>query len=293
MVQILPALKKLLHSNVFCNGQHPSTLGPPEHYPLFSPFCCDSECSRLCSCPQGTNRSPPLIRSFQSRDCSGGMGQQLFLHAEQGGDHHRVAFDAFTERQGQRSVRQLILCILHYVLIVVHRPANPLLDIHYWSLLEQVLFAQSNVQIRDKVWLIPLLNRIPLAPIVVSFVSLSSRHRDGTLEAKACRCLSALWPLAVSKFSSEALLECFGVLSGYLAACDATEYATNASFVTLGSLIVSSHRASLVNTSNRKKVQSLIRVVFVFLIPLLVIIQLSAKLSSTLVAVYHRPTRGS
>ncbi|TCD70050.1 hypothetical protein EIP91_005031 [Steccherinum ochraceum] len=131
--------------------------------------------------------------------------------------------------------------------------ANPLLDIQYWSLLEQVLFAQSNVQIRDKAWLIPLLNRIPLAPIVVSFVSLSSRHRDGTLEAKACRCLSALWPLAVSKFSSEALLECFGVLSGYLAACDAIEYATNASFVTLGSLIVSSHRASLVNTPNRKK----------------------------------------
>lgn len=120
-------------------------------------------------------------------------------------------------------------------LIALYSAANPILDVQYWALLEGVLFVQSDVQIRDKAWLAPLLSRIPIAPIAVSLLSLYSRQdvmMAPALEPKACRCLSALWSLAVPKFSSEALLECFGTLLDYLCSHDATEIAICEGFLT-------------------------------------------------------------
>ncbi|THH28128.1 hypothetical protein EUX98_g6060 [Antrodiella citrinella] len=127
---------------------------------------------------------------------------------------------------------------------------NPLLDIQYWILLEDVLI-KTDARIRDKAWLIPLLNRIPIAPIVVSFVSLCSQSAMPAPEAIASRCLSAIWPLAVPKFSSEALLECYGALLDYAATRNAAQ--TSENLASLGSHVVRSYRSSLVNASNKKK----------------------------------------
>ncbi|KAH8100543.1 Urb2/Npa2 family-domain-containing protein [Cristinia sonorae] len=132
---------------------------------------------------------------------------------------------------------------------------NPILDVRYWSLLENVLFAQADIQLRDKAWLVPLLNRIPIAPIAVSLVSLCSQHAVETsidLEAKGCQCLFFLWPLAVPKFNSESLLECYGAFLVYFASLGARRRSSE-SLVKLSSLVVATYRSSLVNTANKKK----------------------------------------
>lgn len=154
------------------------------------------------------------------------------------------------------------LCVLLRVLnfrtlIVVCRSANPILDVQYWTLLENVLLSHNDVKVQDKPWLVPLLTRIPITPIVTSFVSLCAQHPSVVaqgLKTAAFRCLSALWPLAATKFSTETLLECFGTLLDYTASHGPTENPANEDFAKLTGLVVSSYRSSLVNASNKKKV---------------------------------------
>ena len=138
-----------------------------------------------------------------------------------------------------------------------HSLSSPALDIKYWSLLQDILLPQSVLQIQDKAWLIPLLSRIPIAPIVVFFISTCSQHAaqvSEALELAACGTLSALWPLAVPKLSAESLLECAGAFFSHWSSCDKVGNVESKGFRSLGSLVVSSYRTALPNASNKKKV---------------------------------------
>lgn len=138
-----------------------------------------------------------------------------------------------------------------------HRLSSPALDIKYWTLLKSILLPQSVLQIQDKAWLVALLSRIPIVPIVVFFISTCSQHAaevSEALELAACSTLSALWPLAVPRLNAESLLECAGAFFNHWSSCDKIGNVESKSSRDLGSLVVSSYRAALPNASNKKKV---------------------------------------
>ncbi|KAJ7102157.1 Urb2/Npa2 family-domain-containing protein [Mycena belliarum] len=127
-----------------------------------------------------------------------------------------------------------------------HLPeSNPVLDPRFWSLLSDIVSDQSKPV---KHWLLPLLNRVPLAPVVVSFLELYKSAKveiRGPLTSVATKSLVSIWPFAVHKISAETLLECFGTFMGVTSAPKDLER--------LGTVMISSLRTSVANSSNKKK----------------------------------------
>ena len=112
----------------------------------------------------------------------------------------------------------------------------------------------------SKIWLIPLLNRVPIAPIILSFLSilpkLNSVHRISLVTAVKS-CMVIMWPLAIHKIVSDTLLELFG---GYIQAIldnGLINMTDEDAVMGIGNLIDSSFKSSLANTSNKKKVLQL------------------------------------
>ncbi|KAJ7492845.1 Urb2/Npa2 family-domain-containing protein [Mycena latifolia] len=136
-----------------------------------------------------------------------------------------------------------------------HPPAlNPVLDPRFWSLLSDIVTDQTK---SVKHWLLPLLNRVPVAPIVASFLQLFGTVEVGLrapLAAVVNKSLLGIWPLAVHKINSETLLECFGTFIGVVG--DISE--PDADLDQLGVALTSSLRASVGNSSNRKKLSALL-----------------------------------
>ncbi|KAJ6604425.1 Urb2/Npa2 family-domain-containing protein [Mycena vulgaris] len=131
---------------------------------------------------------------------------------------------------------------------------NPVLDLRFWTLLSDIVSDQPK---SVKHWLLPLLNRVPVAPVVVSFLQLFitlEAELRAPLTAAVNRSLTSIWPLAVHKISAETLLECFGTFMGVLEniaePSDALEQ--------VGVSIISSLRVSVGNSSNKKKLSSLL-----------------------------------
>ncbi|CDO72438.1 hypothetical protein BN946_scf184977.g139 [Trametes cinnabarina] len=94
---------------------------------------------------------------------------------------------------------------------------NPVCDTRYWNLLHDILVSSGGEKYGDhsralRAWLVPLLNRVPIAPTILSYFNFASA--DGSFDIAQytlfSRCVVILWPLAVPKFSPETLLECFG-----------------------------------------------------------------------------------
>lgn len=140
-----------------------------------------------------------------------------------------------------------------------HTDPNPILDVRYWSLLADVLYPINATSPHESVklyksWLLPLLNRIPFAPIIVSLLALSASEvlddeKRRKLHESSNRAFVVLWPLAVSKLTADALMDCFGALLGVLA----KEKSTTEDLQVMGSMIVSAFRSSLGNISNKRK----------------------------------------
>ena len=141
---------------------------------------------------------------------------------------------------------------------------NPICDDRYWKLLGDLL-SNSNGAKGDnhprslRPWLVPLLSRIPIAPVILSYFDIlrAGGASVGAFHAVAARCISALWPLAVPKFSPETLLECFGAVvqlgisSGIPdAPCDPLQALDESRAL---SAIVSSYRTSLANSAGKRK----------------------------------------
>lgn len=148
----------------------------------------------------------------------------------------------------------------------VTRSSNPVNEERYWVLLRDVFSAShqnrsASKQSRpSKIWLIPLLNRVPIAPIILSFLSiipkLSSVHRT-SLVAAVKNCMVIIWPLAIHKITSDTLLELFGKYIENILLGDLVNRTDEDAVMGIGNLIVSSFKLSLANTSNKKKVSQL------------------------------------
>ncbi|KAG7450276.1 uncharacterized protein BT62DRAFT_962067 [Guyanagaster necrorhizus] len=124
-------------------------------------------------------------------------------------------------------------------------------DVRYWGLLLDVI---SSPQASLRTWLLPLLNRIPVLPVVVSLLrGLSDvdnqvrRH----LMLLTCNCLAILWPLAVHKFTTENLLECFGIFLSSAQCCQ-----SDRNHDQIGQWLIHSFMSSLNNSSMKKKLYS-------------------------------------
>ncbi|OJA09101.1 hypothetical protein AZE42_02578 [Rhizopogon vesiculosus] len=117
---------------------------------------------------------------------------------------------------------------------------NPAIDVRYWCLLRRVLDASVGVNARGpKAWLGSLLNRTPLAPIIISTLNLLRDLSDADSEGLLLHvrsCFSILWPLSVHKIGVETLLECFGTV--------------------LDVSVVNSYREALGNAGNKKKLHT-------------------------------------
>ena len=141
-------------------------------------------------------------------------------------------------------------------------PSGPLLDLKVWKLLGDILEAstrspnasRSSRPLRS--WLLPLLNRLPISPILVTFLSLVTHEQSVELIDIACKTLALLWPLAVPKINADGLLDCFSALTSFLAHPDWKHFngASAESFLHLANLVISSYRSSLSGHAAKKKV---------------------------------------
>ena len=143
------------------------------------------------------------------------------------------------------------------------RQSNPLCDIRYWDLLAKILTSEKHGDHgrTSRAWLVPLLNRVPIAPVILSYLELVAS--EGSLDiaqyVAVSQCITALWPLAVPKFNPDTLLECFGaavhlvVAHGGRQPPDCESQLLNESRAL--SLIVQSYRTSLVNAGSKRKVR--------------------------------------
>lgn len=132
-----------------------------------------------------------------------------------------------------------------------NRVANPIFHIRYWELLHAICEAREvkSTNHRDlKTWLTPLLHRIPLGHVVVSFFTFFSANQENQLAALAScftSCMTILWPIAVQKMGAELLQECFGSLL--------LPVSVYSELRRVGLIMTASYRDSLANFSNKKK----------------------------------------
>ena len=107
----------------------------------------------------------------------------------------------------------------------------------------------------------PLLSRIPLAPIVTAYLTNSAllhEEERNSLNQYVTRCLVILWPSASLKFSPDVLLGCFGALLTYLATVKKEAdhcIGIDPHVARIGALIVPSYRIAYGNAANKKKVR--------------------------------------
>jgi len=139
--------------------------------------------------------------------------------------------------------------------------SNPVLDLRFWLLLHDILSSLgsggSKTGLVRNAWLISLLNRMPLLPIVLTLLSnavdLPVQKRD-VIYLKSSESLALVWSLAAPKFSLDNLLECFGAVLRVLEA-EAAASGENLGLVAICTSVTSSLRSALSHSSNKKKVR--------------------------------------
>jgi hypothetical protein len=136
---------------------------------------------------------------------------------------------------------------------------NPVLDLRYWKLLQGVCLSVDSKKSKtvsvDSAWLQPLLNRVPLLPIVLSLLSNSldlPAQRRSELYLQSSKSLVFLWSLAAPKFALDALLDCFGAVLRVIE----TQIISGevSGLFEISGLVTSSLRTALSNVLNKKKV---------------------------------------
>ncbi|KAH9060868.1 Urb2/Npa2 family-domain-containing protein [Lactarius vividus] len=133
---------------------------------------------------------------------------------------------------------------------------NPVLDLRYWKLLHGVCLSVNSESFKTtpigSTWLRPLLNRLPLLPIVLSLLSNSldlPTQKRSELYLQSSKSLAFFWPLAAPKFAHDVLLDCFGAV---LRVIEAVSGEVSGLFEIRG-LVTSSLRAALSNVPNKRK----------------------------------------
>ncbi|KAK0233389.1 Urb2/Npa2 family-domain-containing protein [Armillaria fumosa] len=141
--------------------------------------------------------------------------------------------------------------IADWVLTRLLKEKSTTLDVRYWALLLDVI---SSPQASLRTWLLPLLNRIPVLPVVVSLLK-----GLPDVDAPACQnlmlltrnCLATIWPLAVHKFTTEKLLECVGA---FLSSAQCSQEDKNHDQI--AQWLILSFTSSFNNSSMKKKLYS-------------------------------------
>ncbi|KAJ7597284.1 Urb2/Npa2 family-domain-containing protein [Mycena floridula] len=185
------------------------------------------------------------------------MNSQNFVRAlksvsDPPANHDRPKIDLATEAWNDASFyvprkEQVISEWLLSKLLKDSKGNNPdILDSRYWSLLADVLTARA---LNDN-WLVPLLNQISIAPIVVSFFQNQPPSQPAPALEAVNRCLTVVWPLSVARFSADTLLQCFTAMINFLTKSDIRDDSLFRSV----QAIVSSYRSSLEHSNIKKKI---------------------------------------
>lgn len=94
----------------------------------------------------------------------------------------------------------------------LRRRNRPLLDQKYWTLLNDILREDDKKTKNHRVWLQPILNRIPTVPILAAVLTQLSHEpklvSDALLQS-VTRCYAVIWPLAIPKANQDAVVDCF------------------------------------------------------------------------------------
>jgi hypothetical protein len=160
----------------------------------------------------------------------------------------------------ERASRECLSFLLLSFLTGDSSEFNPVLDLRFWLLLHDILSSLgsggSKTGLVRNAWLVSLLNRLPLLPIVLSLLSnvmnLPAQERD-VIYLNSSKSLTLVWSLAASKFSLDNLLECFGAVLRVLEA-EAAGSGENSGLVAICTSVTSSLRGALSHSSNKKKV---------------------------------------
>lgn len=160
----------------------------------------------------------------------------------------------------ERVPREHLAFALLFVLIRDRRESNPVLDLRFWTLVQSILSSLSSKNLKPELtrnaWLIPLLNRVPLPPIVFSLLSnslnLPAQERV-EIYLQSSKSLALVWSLAAPKFSLDNLLECFGSILRV----SQGEFEENIGLITICKLVTSSLHTVFSHSSNKKKVRLL------------------------------------
>ncbi|KAK0208512.1 Urb2/Npa2 family-domain-containing protein [Desarmillaria ectypa] len=141
--------------------------------------------------------------------------------------------------------------IADWVLTRLVKEKSTVLDVRYWALLLDVI---SSPQASLRAWLLPLLNRIPVLPVVIAlFRGLSGVDVPvwQCLMVLTRDCLAIVWPLAIHKFTAENLLECFGIFLSSARCCQSDK-----NYDQIGQWLIHSFMSSFNNSSMKKKLYS-------------------------------------
>ncbi|KDQ13623.1 hypothetical protein BOTBODRAFT_33335 [Botryobasidium botryosum FD-172 SS1] len=144
------------------------------------------------------------------------------------------------------------------------RDANPILDVRYWSLLSEIIAVpksrplpssfNGSATLRNKnIWLPPLLNRIPIVPILTTLVR-NLPTEDVDFIQSVYQTLQVLLPLALPKANADAVVECFWEALAWLGRVN-TAHIDEAS-TGIAVLVSDAFRKSFAQNSNKKKIYS-------------------------------------
>ncbi|KAJ7630714.1 Urb2/Npa2 family-domain-containing protein [Roridomyces roridus] len=129
---------------------------------------------------------------------------------------------------------------------------NPVLDARFWTLLSHIISETKST----KHWLLPLLNKLPVAPILSAFFQLLNDLESElrvSLASAVDTAVAIIWPLAVQKINAEVLLESFGT---FLASAKYVRQ-PNVGLEHIAATLTSSLRVAATNSSNKKKLSFL------------------------------------
>lgn len=136
----------------------------------------------------------------------------------------------------------------------IRRHNSSFLAVSYWSLLADIVSVPAAEVETLKSWLLPLLRRVHLSSIVVSYLQCVPNIDVNTLpelNAQIRRCLAVLWPLALRKLSAENLLDSLGALMKVLSSHELGE-----DICQVGQWITTAFLSSIDNSVSKKKVSA-------------------------------------
>lgn len=136
--------------------------------------------------------------------------------------------------------------------------AHPLFDIRYWALLDKIIRAED--QKTRKTWLVPILGRRSILPILSSFIARVNVLQNSELVELVEGLLAMLLPLAAPKAPADQLADCLWSCI-HLIASTVSSKEFPALAVRLVTLTIETFNSVVTHARYDKKKVSLLRIV--------------------------------